>query len=578
MLKRALALLLVRFAGGEDEEDRCAALPISCAECCPFLGPRSGTAGLMAAVSPAMADKARLVRTACRALGAGFVLMALRLGFGVASAVNTAEASANTALTLQAPLILVAAMWCWIGWAVYTQRVTGLWVGLLSPLGIVLLVIALKGGDLAQAWMDAPLSPAQVLALLIFKWAKPETTVLPVWNWMIWCWLAYLLHALIVMWLMKTIKEGAAGSSPIRAKATVQPKASRHAPEPVETRLFPVPPEIANLYTRNPYAVLGLVPQSTKTRQVVRRRDEMIAVLATGVPIDAALDGYLSVRLPGAPAIDEGDARRAVARIQQDPDRCREALLWFRLEEEPPNVLGALAKGDLDLAEEQWRLRGEADPGAQYNLAVLLHQRVVADEPSSAPPKLPGNKKQWRASHVQWQRALSHPASWDPVERLVSACTDPRVGASFAAELKEGLPSRLLAVHCDLARAAVAGNFLAYARAQLDHVAQSGWPAATVQTALEGFFAPMRDAAKRVLAPVLARGVTLTAGGIDFAALEAEFTAAREPFVRLHATDRLGPLAQEVVSQVKRQVLQETNQAWSAFRDADNDFFSVANK
>ena len=144
-------------------------------------------------------------------------------------------------------------------------------------------------------------------------------TPLPAWSR-----LAYALHATAVFWLLNALLGPTTGLSILLRKA----KSS--------SRSLTISPEIASLYMQNPFRVLGLAPNGAKARQIVRRRDELIAVMAARVPLTTAVDGYISVRWPNAPEVNEGDVRRAVALSSKSPIDAASPCSGFRPDESTP--------------------------------------------------------------------------------------------------------------------------------------------------------------------------------------------------------------------------------------------------
>ena len=342
-------------------------------------------------------------------------------------------------------------------------------------------------------------------------------------------------------------------------------------------QVFEPPPQLLDLYRRNPYAVLGLRPRETTTRVLMRRRDDLLTLLSAGAPIHE-LPGYAAVALGDHRAINSDDVRAAVSRLQNEPDRCRHALMWFRLEGEPEEILTALVEDRLDDAQRMWRGRANAaenEPQALFNLAVLCHWRALAGVPSKDPAVIEAYAARWRDALRQWRDVLPLPETGAYVEKLCAGMNDPRIDAAFPQVLLAELPSAILRVNLDLAAAAAAAGAsgsAALAGLHVQLVEESGFASADVASTIDSFFAPLLTPIRNMLQPLISGSIRLTEV-VDFDALRDTYRRARSRLVALEAKSRLAPIADEAVAAGFDKLLTETNALYSELDTLCDDFW-----
>jgi hypothetical protein len=496
-----------------------------------------------------------------QAVGIIYVLMALAalLAAGM-PALSAAHPSLDILRGLGVAGVVAALVWAYLGAALLLSRLAGIVLAALVPVAAAI-AAAFFGHDLAPGfWPLAAMAPLQVLALV----AASQTlqTLLP-FSALLWA--AYAAQLLLfVPALVAAQREAQAAKARALREATLV-----------------LPEEVTTLYERHPLRTLGLNTGQARTRAIVRRRDEMLALAASGVPLAEALPDFVQVAIGSPVVFDEAEIKRAVARLQQEPERCLEALSWFHLDNEPEAVLRALAAGDLAAARAAWQPRAGAGRGgggvkgdcAAYNLAVLAHVQAIASEAQSAPPHAVSNDEIWRASHELWQRALQSAPAWSGIERLLAQCTDPRIGKDHLATLRRELPLRVLRVHRDLARAALRGNFTAYAKVQAERIAKSPLPEEARRQVLEELYATEIEQVRQALAPLHDRVRELTREGAEYESLRVAYAAARARLAALGALDRLEPLAREAIAEATDRLPRETFKPWRRCCDEDMDFY-----
>jgi hypothetical protein len=349
---------------------------------------------------------------------------------------------------------------------------------------------------------------------------------------------------------------------------------ARRASE-ARARTLVLPEAVSTHYSQHPCAVLGLHPSLTTTRVLVRRRDDLLALAAAGLAPEEHITGFVSVG--AAVRRHEADIVAAVARLQNEPERCRESLLWFRLADEPEGVRAALATGSDDEAEALWRERAHAADSranALHNLAVLAHRQVIARESASAPPHGQGAPGPWCDAFARWQQALAAPGYWDELSRWQAQAGDPRLDAAWFEHLRAELPLAVLAINARIAQAAADAGFAQYAACHVGIVRDSGFAPAAVAQTLDGLFTPLRDAVRKLLAPLLVPSARLTES-IDFAALRSEYLRLRERCARFGSPAVLAPLATEAAAAGRKRLLEETNAEYAACTQADTSLWRL---
>lgn len=321
----------------------------------------------------------------------------------------------------------------------------------------------------------------------------------------------------------------------------------------IRRRTLTLTGDTCKLYEHNPFRVLGLTPEETTTRNLMQRRDEILTLLAAGLPVSEQLDDFQCVCLDDATTIDEAAVHRAVAQLQDEPGRLSEALSWFHLAGEQDDVLNSLANGDLDAAAAVWehhRSNGSAPETrarSLWNLAVLTHARALDQEPLTAAGQRLGVPDLWAASLRLWSEVHDSPECWNRFGRQIARARDPRIHGRTSESLRGELLERILGVHLALAAEAVDQGFLAYAREHLRLVAESGFPDAAKEATLDAFFAPrLTHLRQRMLA--FFENSTHATNLDEFDEVRRIYQGVHATFSALDAEARLAPLLREVTS------------------------------
>lgn len=498
--------------------------------------------------------RALLVLWGPRALGAGYVL----LGFLMLLSTGTSREPLGLNEEWNANLTAVAIAWSGLGVGLLIGSQSAVLVCLLVPLGVVLHSISQP--ETSTVLLLAGLVPFQVAGHLALQSSLGLIGPLAPWNLV-----AYAAHVLFLAPATSSILEG----------FRLRWHAARRARE--RRRTLAIPATVADLYQRNAYKTLGLRPTAASTRAILRRRDEIKTLLDADMPVEENLGGYCRVDLGVPVSLDGGEVVRAVARLQDEPARYREALLWFGLDGEDEAVLSALTAGHLHIAEQTWAARDDSGRNrcqAAYNLAVLSHARVIMSEPQSAPPHAISNAAAWKRSFELWRRVLEDPRSWDEIAHLVSTSTHPLVNEEYLGTLRNELPARILRVNLELARAGLEGGFSDYARDHVRQVAESDFPAPDVESALDRFFASDLGAARQLLKPLLLQSETLT-DRTDFKKMSGEYRSIRERLAVFGAESRLADLVEEAIQLGRQRMVRDTDVTFRRFTDADNECFKA---
>ncbi len=342
----------------------------------------------------------------------------------------------------------------------------------------------------------------------------------------------------------------------------------------VRRRILHLPDPVLSLYEQNAYRILGLDSAATTTRTLLRRRDEIITLLQADIPVAGNLPGYRTVHFPRSAADDVTAVQRAVARLQNEPDRAAEALLWFRLEDEDDATLSGLSAGAFDAVAACWtRSHANGAPPVTrsrclHNLAVLAHAQALDAERRMATPQALGAPEQWKAALALWAEVLRTPGCWQPFAALGKRSSDPRMREDAMAALRDSLPERILRVNLDLAAAAASQGFHLYARAHLDLVAQCEFPEQAKQRALERFFAEHTDRLRRLLGPFLSPTGTLS-DLTDLKKLTQTYRTTRGHLHNLGGESHLCTLAAEALAAARTRLADEFRASSNRFFEAD---------
>jgi hypothetical protein len=468
---------------------------------------------------------------------------------------------------------LIIVVTAWVGIAVGLARGQS-WALLFSILAFPVAAIAAPiigpgGGGIPLAassadpgwWPLLTRVPLQVLTQPLFETARDWA-----WTGSPWAWAAWTLHVVLcvpqVLLLVKDVRVRRVAASRMRARR----------------RVLRPPDEATSLYERNAFQVLGLLAHEASTTTIMRRRDELLTLVESRMPVEGHLDGYHRVGWGGSVTLDRTEISGAVARLQDEPDRLREELLWFRLEGEGAPVLAALRAGNLDEAERTWRQRRASAPSpyeraqALHNLAVLRHARVVAHERAAAATARSGDRDAWHACLLLWSEVIATPECWEHFERRRRRARDQRVDARFVQELRASLAARVLGVHVQLIEAAETQGFLEYARAHVRLIEESKLPVEAKDAALERLFTERVRKARHLLKPLILQSESLVSA-VDLARLEKEYRSIRESMTRLGGATRLRSLAHDAVSAARERLRNEVNGAHSRFMEADRECF-----
>lgn len=365
----------------------------------------------------------------------------------------------------------------------------------------------------------------------------------------------------------------------MRMDKTAEALAQRAANARAE--LFQPPTQLLDLYRRNPYAVLGLQPSETTARVLMRRRDDLITLLSAGTPFQE-LPGYLTVALGDHNEITIDDVRAAVSRLQDEPDRCRHALMWFRLKGESDEILEALGRGRLDDAERLWSARidtaeaAESEQQTMFNLAVLCHWRALVGTPSHDPDATDAYATLWRHTLQRWRQVLTLPQTGTYVEALCAGMSDPRIDGAFSALLRAELPAAILGVNAELASAAGATGSVALASLHVRLIEESGFAPEDVAKSLDALFAPLLTPIRSLLQPLVSGSTQLTED-VDFDAMREHYMRGRSRLVALGAKARLAVIAEEAVSAGREKMLEETNALYFRLDAQIGDFWNDIN-
>ncbi|MGH3239344.1 MAG: hypothetical protein ACRDNL_03135 [Spirillospora sp.] len=231
-----------------------------------------------------------------------------------------------------------------------------------------------------------------------------------------------------------------------------------------------------DLYRENPFRVTGLAVDASS--RDIRRRSEELQVKAKF----GAAPGTGSALLPLDPPPDADDAQRAIQRLRDPVRRLEDELFWFWPSHDGDEALTALGDGRADDAEQLWTTPGPGRPAAvaAHNQAVLAHARALDDN----------DPEQWKRALRHWRTTLDTDTFWDLVAARARTADDPRIGPRAAEELRERLPSALLAISARLAVQESQDGNNERASAHITIMRGSGFDTALIDTSLRDAVGP----------------------------------------------------------------------------------------
>gem|GEM_PF-6484196 len=369
----------------------------------------------------------------------------------------------------------------------------------------------------------------------------------------------------------------------LRARAGMREKARRGR--------LDIPSDIGLRYVDNPFGVLGLAPSAVSTRSLLRRKNELTALLNAEMVPQESLAEWAGVHWPGQPPLDATRVGKAVALLQDERERYRREAQWFQWDDEPAEALSGLALGDFSKAEQHWeslresavgkvgrkrrRRSGPADEvksaRAVWNLAILSHARAIASERESAPPHSRANYELWQRSMALWSEALGNPAALRFLEHQHRNPTDLRADEPFFRKLRASLPQSVLSVNLAYARAGAEQGFAEYAAFHLDLVESAKLPDAAKEAARAEPFQPLAEKARALLSPLLLEPQALIDRD-DLPELTRCYQALRDLLAALRESRRLCPIADQAIDLAAPRVAERVITASNRFHQADSAF------
>ena len=148
-----------------------------------------------------------------------------------------------------------------------------------------------------------------------------------------------------------------------------------------------------------------------------------------------------------------------------------------------------------------WRQR-ELEPEncgvPAHNLAVYYHMTALEASTKKTTTSTTndferGNTSAWLDALRNWLALLDNESFWQRVSVRIQELDDPRLKPSTAQALRSALPQFLSRINAQLAEQAVATSRESEARRQLRILTEAGFPASTLQEALQSAVAPVRS-------------------------------------------------------------------------------------
>lgn len=211
------------------------------------------------------------------------------------------------------------------------------------------------------------------------------------------------------------------------------------------------------LYRLNAFRVLGL-PVDASARDI-SKHFEMIEMGAKLGRLGGVKLGLLDMQPP-----PDTDVVRSAAHRLRDPElRLVDELFWFWPHElgagKGDPALGAIARGDIAAAREQWLRQELAQSDASvstHNMAVLFHAQALDVELKAETAALGAEERRqcehfWREAISRWRILVGNDGFWKRVKARIRGLDDPRLSSELAERMRKGLPKALCTVNAKLA-------------------------------------------------------------------------------------------------------------------------------
>ena len=254
-------------------------------------------------------------------------------------------------------------------------------------------------------------------------------------------------------------------------------------------------PEVVDIYQKNAFQVLGIIPQEATIRAITKRKKDLSALIGSDLAIKEHLHDYHAIPWSEDNRITEADINNAYSRLQDNLKRMKEELFWFHLEEGNDEAFRCLLDGEFEKGVELWKAKKENDPQsystaqALYNLAVLDHALVLTQERATVGNPCISNAQieNWKRVFSLWIEVHGNNKCWDYYQKRVIYIYDHRINDRYLRRLRKELPSLILNINLELAQAALKQDMFNYAKQTLNLIRESGFDSREIDKVIEAF-------------------------------------------------------------------------------------------
>jgi hypothetical protein len=259
-----------------------------------------------------------------------------------------------------------------------------------------------------------------------------------------------------------------------------------------------------NLYSLNPFRVLGLPVEATP-RAINNRERELMILESMGFPPEEMARLFTGF-LPCNPPPDEEAVREALYKLSEPDLRMVEEFFWFWPQqadrEDQDAAFSAMKNGDYQQAINIWnRQAGNGDVIAVHNLAVLYHALALDIEKMEQIQTL--NEQQarqkfyyWKEAFSRWRACIGEDSLWKRMRDRIIELDDPRATEHELEKLKSLLPAAILKINATLLIQAAERESRQDIQMHNSLIGESGFAGAAIEEVFRPVLAPLREKIK----------------------------------------------------------------------------------
>lgn len=256
-----------------------------------------------------------------------------------------------------------------------------------------------------------------------------------------------------------------------------------------------------NLYSLNPFRVLGLPVEATP-RAINNRERELMILESMDFPPEEMARQFAGI-LPCDPPPDEEAVREALYKLSEPDLRMVEEFFWFWPQQadrdDQDAAFSAMRNGDYQQAITIWnRQAGNGDVIAVHNLAVFYHALALDIEKMEQIQALNDQQAQqklyyWKEAFSRWRACIGEDTLWKRMSDRIIELDDPRATEHGLEKLKSLLPAAILKINATLLiQAAERGNRQSI-QMHNSLIVESGFTGAAIEEVFRFVLAPLRE-------------------------------------------------------------------------------------